>query len=116
MGQGAEVAALTQVMEKGPQCRGEPSTSAQYRSHFFCWDKQGVFGYSPLAQLCCLLCHFSGLNSHWEEAQLLLLSSSSLPFLGAATAGFPFPERFPMLQEMAKEFHGISDWFGWKGP
>lgn len=116
MGQGAEVAALTQVMVKGPQHSGEPSTSAQYRSHFFCWDKQDVFGYSPLPQLCCLLFHFSGQNSCWEEAQLLLLSSSGLPFLAAATAGFPFPERFFMLLEMAKEFHGIPDWFGWKAP
>lgn len=72
-------AVLTQVMEKGPQCRAGPTTSAQYRSHFFCGEKQNMLGCSPAAHPRCLLSHFARQSSCWEEAQLLQLASSSLP-------------------------------------
>lgn len=65
-------AVLTQAMVKGPHCKGEPSTSAQYRSHFFCGEKQDVFGYSAPAHPPHLLSHFAGQKLCWEEAWLLL--------------------------------------------
>lgn len=71
-------ALLTQAMEKGPGCRGEPPASAQYRSHFFCWRSRTCRVIHPRPTR-------AASSRSAGDARLLPLAGSSLPFPGAVS-------------------------------